>query len=271
MYRCPLCAETLNQQANAWRCQHGHQFDMAREGYVNLLPVQQKKSLDPGDNAEMIQARRAFLDAGHYQFLSDAINQQLAAVLPNAAQPYQDALLDIGCGEGYYSAALASAIPELTVYGLDISKTAVRYAAKRYKQLRCCVASSYALPFTDGAFAALLRIYAPSDAAEMARVLRPGGYLLTVSPAPAHLLQFKQQAYSEVRLHADTVKTEAGFSHCRRERLQSLWQAPDAAAMLQLIEMIPLAYKLNTLMRETLCQQLPAIQLDFYLDLYQKD
>ncbi len=266
MYRCPLCREILSQQNNAWRCINGHQFDIAREGYVNLLPVQHKKSLDPGDNAEMIQARRAFLDAGHYQFLAEAISQQLAAVLQGAG-----ALLDLGCGEGYYSAKVAAALAGVDVFGLDISKTAVRYAAKRYTNLLCCVASSYALPFADGVFAGLLRIYAPSDADEMARVLRPGGYLLTVSPAPEHLLQFKQQAYATVRLHPDTVKQEAGFSHVKRQRLQSLWQAPDAATMLQLIEMTPLAYKLNATMRELLCQQLPAIQLDFYLDLYQKD
>ncbi len=270
MYRCPLCREELNQQTSAWRCAQGHQFDIAREGYVNLLPVQQKKSLDPGDNAEMIQARRAFLDAGHYQFLSDAINQQLSDVLQS-----NGALLDLGCGEGYYSARAAAALSavktDVQVYGLDISKTAVRYAAKRYQNLHCCVASSYALPFNDGVFAAILRIYAPSDASEMARVLQPGGYLLTVSPAPEHLLQFKQQAYTEVRLHPDAVKDEAGFSHIQRQRLQALWQAPDAATMLQLIEMTPLAYKLNAVMRDLLCQQLPAIQLDFYLDLYRKD
>jgi 23S rRNA (guanine745-N1)-methyltransferase len=266
MYRCPLCHQKLSPQTSAWRCPQGHQFDIAREGYVNLLPVQQKKSLDPGDNAEMIQARRAFLDAGHYQFLSEAINQQLAGIMQST-----DTLLDLGCGEGYYSAKAAAALTGVQVYGVDISKTAVRYASKRYQHLHCCVASSYALPFNDGAFAAILRIYAPSDAGEMARVLRPGGYLLTVSPAPEHLLQFKQQAYAEVRLHPDTVKNEAGFRHLQRQRLQALWQAPDAATMLQLIEMTPLAYKLNHQMRETLCQQLPAIQLDFYLDLYQKD
>lgn len=265
MYRCPLCTESMEKQAAAWRCPHGHQFDIAREGYVNLLPVQQKKSLDPGDNAEMIQARRAFLDAGHYQFLSAAIQTTLQAVMQQ-----DDVLLDIGCGEGYYSAALAQAIPDLQVHGLDISKNAVRAAAKRYKSLQCCVASSYALPFNDATFAAILRIYAPSEAAEMARVLRPGGYLLTVTPAPEHLLQFKQQAYQEVRLHPDSIKTEAGFRHCQRQRLQQLWQAPDSDALLKLIEMTPLAYKLNAVMRDTLCQQLPAIQLDFYLDLYQK-
>lgn len=266
MYCCPLCSDELLPQAATLRCRNGHQFDLAREGYVNLLPVQQKKSLDPGDNAAMIQARRAFLDAGHYRFLSDAINQQLQALL----QP-GDQLLDIGCGEGYYTGALAGAVPDVQIQGLDISKTAVRYAAKRYKSIRWCVASSYALPFAPAQFAALLRIYAPSEPAEMARVLRSNGYLLTVSPAPEHLLQFKQQAYTTVRLHPDSIKTEAGFLHQSRQRLQAQWQAPDAASMLQLIEMIPLAYKLTPAMRAELCQHLPLITLDFYLDLYQKD
>ena len=265
MYRCPLCREILSQQNNAWRCANAHQFDIAREGYVNLLPVQQKKSLDPGDNAEMIQARRAFLDAGHYRFLSDAISQQLSTLLHSG-----DRLLDIGCGEGYYTSALAAAAAGIQVQGLDISKAAVRAAAKRYKHISWCVASSYALPFATGQFAALLRIYAPSEPAEMSRVLRSGGYLLAVSPAPEHLLQFKQLAYETVRLHPDSIKTEAGFTHLSRQRLQAQWQAPDAASMLQLIDMIPLAYKLTAPMRTALCQQLPLITLDFYLDLYQK-
>jgi 23S rRNA (guanine745-N1)-methyltransferase len=265
MYRCPLCCLELLPQASALRCANGHQFDIAREGYVNLLPVQHKKSLDPGDNATMIQARRAFLEAGHYRFLADAIGAQFNALL----RP-DDRLLDIGCGEGYYTGGLAQLMPQVKLHGLDISKIAVKSAAKRYKSIHWCVASSYALPFADAEFAALLRIYAPSEASEMARVLRPAGYLLCVTPAPEHLLQFKQKVYSDVRLHADEIKHETGFNHCSRQRLQAQWQAPDAASMLQLIEMIPLAYRLTPAMRAELSQELPLITLDFYLDLYQK-
>lgn len=264
MYQCPLCQTDLARQTHSWRCVNGHSFDIAREGYVNLLPVQQKKSLQPGDNAEMMQARRAFLQAGHYQPLSDAANALLAQHCHSSA-----ALLDIGCGEGYYSARLAGAIAS-PVYGLDISKTAVRYAAKRYPHLHWCVASSYQLPFQTGQFGGLLRIYAPSQAEEMARVTQTGGWLLTVSPAPEHLLQFKQQAYQQVRLHSAEIKTEAGFRHHQRQRLQIAWQAPDTTAMQQLINMTPLAYKLNQTQRDSLLGALKPVQLDFYLDLYQR-
>ena len=265
MYQCPLCQSALTLQQRSWSCQAGHSFDVAREGYVNLLPVQQKKSLEPGDNNQMMLARRAFLEAGHYQALSTQVNQLLSEVVAP-----QSPLLDIGCGEGYYSARLADHLTA-ELYALDISKTAIRYAAKRYPQLHCAVASSYQLPYQTASFAALLRIYAPSEAGEMVRVLKPGGFLLSVSPAPEHLLQFKQAAYTQVRLHSSDIRPETGFSHHQRQRLQLQWQAPDAAAMQALMDMTPLSYKLQAQHRQQLLSELPAIQLDFYLDLYQRN
>lgn len=264
MYQCPLCQSALVLQQRSWRCQAGHSFDLAREGYVNLLPVQQKKSLEPGDNQAMMAARRAFLAAGHYQPLSDQVNMRLTEVT-TAQQP----VLDIGCGEGYYSARLAQQLA-VPVYGLDISKTAIRYAAKRYPMLHCAVASSYHLPYQNSSFSALLRIYAPSAASEMARVLQPQGWLLSVSPAPEHLIQFKQAAYADVRLHPTEVRQEAGFIHRQRQRLQWAWQAPDPTALQALMDMTPLSYKLKAAQREHLLSQLAPVQLDFYLDLYQR-
>lgn len=92
----------------SYRCPQGHQFDMAKEGYVNLLPVQHKRSRDPGDSAEMMQARRAFLDAGHYLPLRETVAQMLDDMLPDSAS----AMLDIGCGEGYYTARFAEVARE---------------------------------------------------------------------------------------------------------------------------------------------------------------
>lgn len=105
---CPLCHAPLAQTDKSYACPQGHRFDMAKEGYVNLLPVQHKRSRDPGDSAEMMQARRAFLDAGHYQPLRDAVAAKLAALLPAGAT----SVLDIGCGEGYYTAAFAQTARE---------------------------------------------------------------------------------------------------------------------------------------------------------------
>lgn len=100
-YSCPLCHAPLSRSDNHYSCPQRHQFDLAKEGYVNLLPVQFKRSRDPGDSAEMMQARRAFLDAGHYQPLRDAIAERLRHYAPTD-------LLDIGCGEGYYTHAFAA-------------------------------------------------------------------------------------------------------------------------------------------------------------------
>lgn len=132
---CPLCHHPLLQENRSWRCEHGHQFDQAKEGYINLLPVQHKASREPGDSAEMMQARRLFLQAGHYQPLRERV-----VTLLKDAQPSPTAVLDIGCGEGYYTARLKS--PGCRTYGLDIAKNAIRLAAKRYPDVQFCVASS---------------------------------------------------------------------------------------------------------------------------------
>lgn len=153
-FSCPLCHQPLSREKNSYICPQRHQFDMAKEGYVNLLPVQHKRSRDPGDSAEMMQARRAFLDAGHYQPLRDAIVAQLRERLDDKAT----AVLDIGCGEGYYTHAFADALPEITTFGLDVSKVAIKAAAKRYPQVTFCVASSHRLPFSDTSMDAIIRM-----------------------------------------------------------------------------------------------------------------
>ncbi len=152
-----------------------------------MLPVQHKGSRAPGDSAEMMQARREFLQAGHYQPLREKL-------------PHADALLDIGCGEGIYTSALSALGAQ--VYGLDIAKNAIRLAAKRYPNVQFCVASSQRLPFADALLDAIVRIYAPCNKAELARVIKPGGVLLTVTPGAHHLKQFKALIYREVQLHA---------------------------------------------------------------------
>lgn len=107
-FSCPLCHAPLTRAEKTFICPQGHQFDRAKEGYVNLLPVQHKRSRDPGDSAEMMQARRAFLDAGHYQPLRDAVVALLRQYLTEGAS----AMLDIGCGEGYYTATFADVAAE---------------------------------------------------------------------------------------------------------------------------------------------------------------
>ncbi len=202
---CPLCHEPLHASAldvtapqtsqpssKSWQCTNNHNFDVAREGYLNLHLVQHKKSLDPGDNPDMVKARRAFLQADHYQPLRDAV----AALLhPLNAQ----SLLDIGCGEGYYTSHFRLFIDD--VIGLDIAKTAIQLAAKKFKDITWLVGSGAMLPLADSSVDIASSMFSPLPIAEMVRVLKPEGYVLVVTPAPTHLWTMREGLFDEVLAH----------------------------------------------------------------------
>lgn len=237
---CPLCRLALERSPRVWRCAQGHSFDVAREGYVNLLPVQHKNSLEPGDSAEMVMARREFLQAGHYQPLRDAC---LALLAPLGAQ----VLLDIGCGEGYYTGALGSALggaaPE--VIGVDIAKPAIRLAAKRFPGITWLVGSAALLPLADASVDIACSLFSQLQIAEMRRVLRPGGHVLVVTPAADHLWSLREQLFDSVQAH-EPDKFLAGFEdafelHTRQELRVSLSLAQPA--LRQLLSMTPYAWK----------------------------
>lgn len=265
-FACPLCHQPLARLDNSLFCPQRHQFDVAKEGYVNLLPVQHKRSRDPGDSAEMMQARRAFLDAGHYQPLRDAIVSKLTAH-PGASA---SSLLDIGCGEGYYTHAFADALPAATTFGLDVAKVAIKAAAKRYPQVTFCVASSHRLPFADASQDAVVRIYAPCKAAELARVVKPGGVVITASPGPRHLLELKGLIYDEVRLHTTGNEQLEGFM--LQEQLSIAYpmrlSGEEAVALLQ---MTPFAWRAKPQVWEQLAERERFdCQTDFSLHIWQR-
>lgn len=266
---CPLCHTPLLTQDKSYRCANGHQFDRAKEGYVNLLPVQHKRSRDPGDSSEMMQARRAFLDAGHYQPLRDRLVGLLEAKLPDPVT----ALLDIGCGEGYYTAAFAAPVAQRggETFGLDVSKVAVRSAAKRYPEAMFCVASSQRLPFADAMFDAVVRIYAPCNPQELARVVKPGGWVVTAAPGPRHLVQLKEMIYDSVKLHETGHEQLEGFT--LRETLPLAYEmtltGEEAVALLQ---MTPFAWRARPEVREALAARANfACETDFYISVWQRD
>jgi len=184
---CPICTTQLAQSNNTLVCANAHTFDIAREGYVNLL----RKQL-PGDTKEMLAARRSFLERGSYQPLSNMLNQISVTYLAASTSPVT--ILDAGCGEGYYLGRLQQSLADrpLQCVGLDISKEAIRLAARRYKQACFVVANlKERLVLADGVLHMILNIFAPRNAAEFARVLVPGGLLLVAIPAPEHLLQLR--------------------------------------------------------------------------------
>ncbi len=272
-YLCPLCQQPLQAKNNGLQCENNHQFDRAKEGYVNLMPVQHKRSKQPGDNADMMQARRRFLSSGHYQAMRDGVIQLCLQHIP---QTETAKLLDIGCGEGYYSAEIAAQLqqqsPATTCYGLDISKVAIRYAAKRYssEQMQFCVASSHRLPFADTSLDAILRIYAPCQAAELHRVLTAQGIVITVTPAARHLYQLKELVYSDIRLHDETPEDIAGFTLIEQQKLHYPMQLNGQQAD-DLLQMTPFAWKVKTDARQQLQQAIHFdCEADFMLRVYQK-
>lgn len=264
-FSCPLCHQPLIQDKNSFACPGRHQFDLAKEGYVNLLPVQHKRSRDPGDSAEMMQARRAFLDAGHYQPLRDAI----VNVLQETLSADDASMLDIGCGEGYYTHAFADAIAGAT-FGLDVSKVAIKAAAKRYPQVTFCVASSHRLPFADASMDAIIRIYAPCKAQELARVVKQGGWVVTATPGPRHLMELKGLIYDEVRLHAPHTEQLEGFTLQQSIALGYQMQLSGSEAV-ALLQMTPFAWRAKPEVWETLAGKTTFdCQTDFSIHIWQR-
>ena len=202
---CPICALPLIRQEHSCRCENGHTFDIARQGYVNLLPVQQKRSLNPGDTAQQVRCRRDFLEGGFYAPIAQALCD--LAKETGCRGP----LLDVGCGEGYYSARLAQALG-CALTGLDISKEAVRAAAGKYKNAQWLCASAAHLPIRDHAVGLITSLFALTMPEEFLRVLKKDGAFIQVLAAPDHLLELKKIIYSDL-LHKekDTVPNLPGF------------------------------------------------------------
>ena len=267
MWACPHCREALqlNTAGNAWACANGHQFDCAREGYVNLLPANRKRSAHPGDSPEMMAARRRVHEAGLYGRLANGIEALLSPA------EHIENMLDLGCGEGYYSGALQGAQYRAQLYGVDIAKPAVRMAAKHHKHGRYAVASAVQLPLPDDSQGIVLRVFAPSDDKEVRRVLAPGGFYLEVTPAPRHLWELRERLYDTPREHAQARSGLLGMRLHQQEEV-SYQASLDAPLLRDVIAMTPFSHRGHREKREQLLQSEGlTVQMAFSLCLFQLD
>lgn len=243
--RCPLCRAPLTCEARDWHCPSGHHFDVAREGYVNLLPVQQKKSLSPGDSAESLRCRRDFLAAGHYQVLRDAVITLLQPLTPTD-------LLDIGSGEGYYTQAMAGVAAR--VIGIDIAKPGIQLAARRHRDITWLVASAAALPLENAGLDVVTSLFSPLPVAEITRVLRPDGHLLVVTPASDHLWQLREALFEQVRAHEPEkflMPFETDFTLLKQVEVRAPLRLT-TTDLANLVQMTPYAWKATPTRREAL-------------------
>ena len=204
-YICPICGKELNKAEQSYLCENRHSFDVARQGYVNLLTVQQKHSLNPGDTRQQVLSRRAFLEAGYYAPIAQALIETAKEL--HISGP----ILDIGCGEGYYSAQLAEAL-SAELFGFDISKEAVRCAAAKYKNANWFCATAAHIPVESKSAGLLTSLFALTLPEEFRRVLKEDGYYFQVLAAQDHLLGLKSIIYPELKFkEKDSVPELPGF------------------------------------------------------------
>ena len=242
LFVCPLCGGALKRRRGSYLCPAGHCYDIAREGYTYLLPVQQKHSKAPGDDKAMAASRRAFLDKGYYAPLRDMLCK-LAVALTGSAPT----VLDNGCGEGYYTSGvyrtLCGSGKAPVMAGIDISKPILRLAAKREKNVDFAVASSYHLPVADGTVDLLLNCFSPLAIEEFRRVLRPGGHFIYVVPGEMHLWEMKQVLYD--RPYPNEVKETPyeGFRYVRIDHVEDVLHLDCPEDIQALFGMTPYCWK----------------------------
>lgn len=234
---CPVCKEQLNINGKSYLCANRHTFDISKDGYVNLLMSQQSSSKRHGDDKLMVRARRDFLAEGFYGPLQKALCD---AVSGNVAEG--GVIADIGCGEGYYTGAVAS-LGSYNISGIDISKDALKYASKSLKNCGFAVASAFSLPYADRSVDCVLNVFAPSAYSEFSRVLKGGGVLVKAVPLEDHLWELKCALYDEPYKNKPEKRDDELFRLVSTEELKYTISLTCSEDIMNLFRMTPYYYK----------------------------
>lgn len=240
---CPLDGDPLCSEGRTWRCPAGHSFDSARQGYVNLLPVQNKRSLEPGDSRDMVAARRRFLNAGYYRPVADAVTRAVLTGL--TATDSTLACLDAGCGEGYYLRKLAAdSAAGLSLIGMDISKWATLAAAKQDRRPRWVVGSNASVPVSAGTLDRALCVFGFPVYHEFARLLKPGGVMIQAEAGTDHLRELREIIYPSLKPETPPMaEAPDGFAILDVETLRYALTLESADAITDLLAMTPHFYR----------------------------
>lgn len=270
---CPICREALHLDGKTWQCAHRHSYDQAKQGYVNLHVVQHKHSKNPGDTPDAVAARRRFLSSDAYQPLQQAVSELLQSISAKS-------VLDIGCGEGYYTQAMADVVPQ--VVAVDIAKSAVQTAAKQSQQskennkaqnITWVVGTGAVLPVLDQSMNVCSSLFSPLPKMEMLRVLKEQGYLIIVTPAPQHLFAMREALFDEVKAHEPDkflAQMSPEFSLVSQQIITTDLNL-DQQQLKDLIAMTPYAWKAKADKRQALeAHQSFQLSASFCLFLLQK-
>lgn len=239
-FSCPVCGKYLFSKQQNYKCENGHSFDIAKQGYVNLLQSRQSKLKRHGDDKLMIKARYDFLNGGYYKPLLDAVCKAINKYLPDNAS-----VIDAGCGDCYYSSSIITALAdkELDIAAVDISKDAVIFAAKRKSNIRLAVASVFSMPFADSSADAVLNIFSPFAPDEYNRVLSDGGFLFRVIPLENHLFGLKEKVYDKPYKNPPDELDIDGFTLVENIEVKYELELKSSESIDNLFKMTPYYYK----------------------------
>ena len=244
VFCCPICGSPLKNEEKSLSCPSRHSFDKAAQGHVHLLPSNKMHAKIPGDNKEMVAARKRFLEQGFYQSFRDEICRIVTEELKNSVAPI---LLDAGCGEGYYTAAILDSLKgagiNATVCGFDISKFAVKAAAVRNRELKLAVASCFSIPVADSSVDGLTAVFSPIVPAEFARVVKKGGFLLLAVAGERHLWGLKELLYEKPYLNEVKDTEYEGFRFEKRVPVRTKLATEDNQTIRDLFAMTPYYWK----------------------------
>lgn len=246
---CPVDGDRLHPREKQLVCEHGHTFDVARQGYVNLLPVQHKRSKQPGDSKEMVLARTQLLNSGIYE----PVASKLAGIsFAQLAGDKEICLMDAGCGEGYYLDYVfnrlkdTSGCGDLSFIGLDISKAAIAGAAKRNKQISWVVGTNRQPPVEAASIDMILCVFGFHSFDGFNKILKADGKVVLVEPGPDHLKEMREVIYTEVRKTVPpdiSCIEKTGFSMVDRQQLQFKTGAVNNEQINNLLVMTPHFYR----------------------------
>ncbi|MDB5179091.1 MAG: methyltransferase protein [Patescibacteria group bacterium] len=238
---CPNCNEALESAGGSLVCVNGHTFDVAREGYVNLLTGRQRSG-HKGDTPEMLAARRRFFAGGYYEPLRQRLVSLVAGLKPRV-------VAEIGCGEGYYIGGIREHVPGVAAFATDIAKEGVRLGAKQYPRVHFAVAdTNRSLPLANGSADVVLDVFAPRNGPEFARILRRDGRLVVVIPTTRHLAELREIQPLLVIQEDKRRLVEEGLAGEFKLAQHEVLTAPlelAGPAVLDLVEMTPNAWFLT--------------------------
>lgn len=260
-YKCPICNEELIKIDNVYRCINRHNYDISKEGYVNLLKKQGGK--DFGDSKEMVLSRREFFKKDYYKILKEELCNIIEKYKPNN-------LLDLGSGEGYYTNYLKDKL-NIEIIGIDISKEAVKISSKQNKNVNYIVSSVQDIPLFDKSVDLVLNNFTPLELNEIHRVLKEEGILITTKVGKNHLLELKQAIYDNVYLNDNDTINDERLLLLDSKVLSFKMKLDNNNDIMNLFNMTPYSHH-TSLMSKKRLESLNRLEItaEFNIDIYKK-